>query len=106
MWGHPGKKLLFMGCEFAQDAEWNHDASLDWHLLDNDQHRGVQSLIRDLNNLYRATPALFERDCDATGFEWIAENAAEESVLAWVRRGNDGGRAGCWWWPISRRLSA
>ncbi|MFT4959692.1 MAG: 1,4-alpha-glucan branching enzyme [Paracoccaceae bacterium] len=89
MWGHPGKKLLFMGCEFGQDAEWNHDASLDWHLLDNDQHRGVQSLVRDLNGLYGTMPALFERDCDASGFEWIAENTAEESVFAWVRHGNN-----------------
>ena len=89
MWGHPGKKLLFMGCEFAQDAEWNHDASLDWHLLDNDQNRGVQSLVRDLNGLYGITPALFQRDCVESGFEWIAENASEESVFAWIRHGND-----------------
>ena len=89
MWGHPGKKLLFMGNEFAQGAEWNHDSSLDWHLLDHFGHRGMQSLVRDLNALYAETPALYQLDCKAEGFEWVEENAADESVFAWIRRGAD-----------------
>lgn len=106
MWGHPGKKLLFMGNEFAQDAEWNHDSSLDWHLLEQDTHRGVQSLVRDLNQLYGATPALYQQDCSAAGFEWIAESASDESVLAWVRHGTDGASpvlVVCNFTPIERR---
>ena len=94
MWGHPGKKLLFMGGEFAQDREWNHDSSLDWHLLDHgphrNLHRGVQALIRDLNRFYRETPALHELDCRPEGFEWIEETSGDESVFAWVRRGSSG----------------
>lgn len=90
MWGHPGKKLLFMGCEFAQGAEWNHQTSLDWHLLDNDLHRGVQNLVRDLNAVYQATPSLHQLDCKPEGFEWIEENAQDESIFAWIRRGNEG----------------
>ncbi|MCC5993190.1 MAG: 1,4-alpha-glucan branching protein GlgB [Rhodobacteraceae bacterium] len=89
MWGHPGKKLLFMGCEFAQSHEWNHDASLDWAALGDARHAGVQRLIRDLNHLYRCTPALFRRDCDASGFRWIA-NAPAESVTAFARFGDPG----------------
>ena len=92
MWGHPGKKLLFMGCEFAQGAEWNHNTSLDWHLLEYAQHKGVQSLIRDLNTLYTSTPALYERDCRGTGFEWIDEHSAEDSIFAWVRYGEKGSK--------------
>ena len=87
MWCHPGKKLLFMGQEFAQPDEWNHDAGLDWHLLANPRHAGMQRLVRDLNRLYRATPALHEMDCETAGFEWIEADAAEESVYAWLRRG-------------------
>src|SRR6202030_4852861 len=68
MFGHPGKKLLFMGCEIAQEREWNHDRSLDWHLLAQNGHAGVQSLIRDLNPPYRELPALHELDCDPAGF--------------------------------------
>ena len=89
MFGHPGKKLLFMGCEFAQEREWNHEQSLDWHLLDNPQHAGVQRLVRDLNALYRATPALYQLDFVPEGFEWIDHNDAERSVLSFVRRGQD-----------------
>lgn len=89
MWGHPGKKLLFMGSEFAQGQEWNHDGSLDWHLLDHDWHKGVQNLIRDLNDLYASSAALYQRDCDNSGFEWVEENAAEESLFAWIRHGNE-----------------
>jgi 1,4-alpha-glucan branching enzyme len=89
MWGHPGKKLLFMGGEFGQEREWNHDASLDWHLLEDPFHRGVQSLIRDLNRLHRDLPALHERDTEAGGFQWLVADDAENSVIAWARRGTD-----------------
>ena len=87
MWAHPGKKLLFMGQEFAQAREWNHNQSLDWHLLENEDHRGMQSLVRDLNRLYRDTPALHLNDCRPEGFVWLEPNDAEASVFAWVRRG-------------------
>ncbi len=87
MWGHPGKKLLFMGQEFAQGQEWNHAQSLDWHLLDIAQHQGVQRLVRDLNALYRATPALHLNDTRPEGFAWIESNDAEASVYAWARKG-------------------
>lgn len=87
MWGWPGKKLLFMGCEFGQLREWNHDISLDWHLLDDPRHAGLQYLIRDLNMVYRGTPALHVKDCDAGGFEWIVGDDAGQSVLAFLRRG-------------------
>ncbi|MEI8393142.1 MAG: 1,4-alpha-glucan branching protein GlgB [Rhodospirillaceae bacterium] len=86
MYCHPGKKLLFMGCEFAQYAEWNHDTSLDWHLLDHPEHRAVQTLVRDLNRLYRSEPAMHEGDCDPGGFEWIEANDNANSVLAFLRR--------------------
>ncbi len=85
MWGHPGKKLLFMGGEFAQTREWNHDRALDWHELDDPGHRGVQSLVRDLNALYRGTPALYQKDGDPSGFEWVEANDGENSVLAFLR---------------------
>jgi 1,4-alpha-glucan branching enzyme len=90
MWGHPGKKLLFMGCEFAQGGEWNHNHSLDWHLLDHDWHRGVQAMIRDMNKLYTSTPALYELDSKPDGFEWVEESNADESVFAWIRKGKSG----------------
>ncbi len=86
-WTSPGKKLLFMGGELGQWREWDHDGSLDWHLLEHARHRGVQRCLRDLNVLYRAEPALHELDCDAAGFEWIDCNDAEQSVLAWLRWG-------------------
>ena len=85
MWGHPGKKLLFMGCEFAQEREWNHEQSLDWHLLAQPQHAGVQRLVRDLNALYRATPALFQQDFVPEGFAWIDHSDNQRSVLSFVR---------------------
>ncbi|MDE1947353.1 MAG: 1,4-alpha-glucan branching protein GlgB [Burkholderiales bacterium] len=88
MLGHPGKKLLFMGCEFAQGAEWNHEQSLDWHQLEIPAHAGVQKLVRDLNHLYRSTPALHQRDFDAAGFEWIDHEDAANSVIAFIRRGH------------------
>ena len=90
MWTHPGKKLLFMGCEFAQEAEWSHDHSLDWHLLADGAHRGVQNLVRDLNKLYRSVPALHELDCEAAGFAWIDGGNANDSVLAYLRKGSEG----------------
>ncbi len=86
---HPGKKLLFMGCEFAQEQEWNHQQSLDWHLLGDDLHRGVQSLVRDLNHAYRRVPALHQRDVSSDGFAWIDHSDHEQSVLAFIRRGHD-----------------
>ncbi len=89
MWGHPGKKLLFMGCEFAQSAEWNHNQSLDWHEADHPSHRGVQLLVRDLNHLYRAEPALHAQDCAPEGFAWIEGGDAEHSVFVWERRAAD-----------------
>jgi 1,4-alpha-glucan branching enzyme len=90
MWGHPGKKLLFMGCEFAQGREWNHDGSLDWHQLQDPRHAGVQTLVRDLNRLYTTSPALFKQDFSGEGFEWIDHNDAERSVLSFVRKGRGG----------------
>jgi 1,4-alpha-glucan branching enzyme len=97
MFGHPGKKLLFMGCEFAQAREWNHDHSLDWHLLDDaspaNLHGGVRTLLRDLNALYRASPALYQRDFVPEGFEWIDHGDAGRSMLSFVRRAADAGPA-------------
>jgi 1,4-alpha-glucan branching enzyme len=90
MWGHPGKKLLFMGQEFAQPTEWNHDVSLPWALLDDAPHAGVQRLIRDLNHLYRRHPAMHRLDCEARGFDWLVGDDADQSVLAWLRRDDDG----------------
>jgi 1,4-alpha-glucan branching enzyme len=89
MWGHPGKKLLFMGCEFAQSSEWNHEQSLDWHLQQYPLHAGVQALVRDLNALYRATPALYEVDFSGAGFEWIDHDDARRSLLSFVRKARD-----------------
>ncbi len=90
MWGHPGKKLLFMGCEFGQGAEWNFQQSLDWHQLAHPKHKGVQSLIRDLNAAYKELPALHKHDCDPAGFDWIIGDAAQDSVFASVRYGDEG----------------
>jgi 1,4-alpha-glucan branching enzyme len=92
MWSHPGKKLLFMGQEFAQEAEWSHDRSLDWHLLEQPEHAGIQSLVRDLNRAYKAEPALWEMDSDHTGFWWIEANAADDNVFAFARRTKDSER--------------
>jgi 1,4-alpha-glucan branching enzyme len=89
MYGHPGKKLLFMGNEIAQEQEWNHDRSLDWHLLDRPRNAGVQTLVRDLNRLYRSLPALHELDCEDAGFEWVISNDADHSVFAWMRQGKE-----------------
>ncbi len=92
MFAHPGKKLLFMGGEFAQEREWNHDSSLDWHLLNDAAHRGVQDLVRDLNHLYRSSPALHELDCDPAGFEWIESDDSDNSVLSFLRKDRAGDR--------------
>jgi 1,4-alpha-glucan branching enzyme len=91
MFGHPGKKLLFMGGEFAQEREWDHDQSLDWHLLADPLHEGMQRLVRDLNRFYRATPALYEQDFIPAGFEWIDHQDAEHSVISFVRHGRRDG---------------
>ena len=87
MWAHPGKKLLFMGCEFAQGAEWNHNQSLDWHQLDLPEHKGVQSLVRDLNAVLRATPALYLNDTRPEGFAWLEGGDAEGGTFVWARMG-------------------
>jgi len=89
MFGHPGKKLLFMGSEFGQEAEWRHDHSLDWHLLERRGHAGVQTLVRDLNRLYRSLPALHQLDCEAEGFEWLVMHDADRSTFAWLRKGRE-----------------
>jgi 1,4-alpha-glucan branching enzyme len=89
MWSHPGKKLLFMGGEFGQAHEWNYDASLDWHLLDDPMHRGVQNVIRDLNHLYRDVGALHLNDATPDGFAWVDASDADHSVISFVRCGAD-----------------
>ena len=89
MFAHPGKKLMFMGSEFGQDSEWNHDVSLPWHLTRQESHAGVQRLVRDLNKLYRSTPALHALDCDAAGFEWLIADDAGHSTFAWLRKGKN-----------------
>ncbi|MFZ0425308.1 MAG: 1,4-alpha-glucan branching protein GlgB [Xanthobacteraceae bacterium] len=89
MWGHPGKKLLFMGGEFAHEREWNHDRELDWPSLDDPAHAGVQRLVRDLNHLYVAEPALHRRDCDGDGFMWTVGDDRSNSVYAFLRLAPD-----------------
>jgi 1,4-alpha-glucan branching enzyme len=86
MWGHPGKKLIFMGCEFGQKREWQHDGSLEWHVLQYPLHAGVQRWVRDLNRFYRDTPALYEQDFTEAGFEWVDCNDADSSVLSFLRK--------------------
>jgi 1,4-alpha-glucan branching enzyme len=93
MWGHPGKKLLFMGQEFAQPYEWRHDEALPWHLADDARHAGVRALVRDLNRLYREVPALHRLDCEASGFQWLVGDDRDHSVFAWLRRDGAGGVA-------------
>jgi len=90
MFCHPGKKLLFMGSELAQQREWNHDRELDWHLLEQPGHQGAQRLVRDLNTIYSSTPALHEIDFRAEGFEWLDADDKANSVLSWMRRARDG----------------
>ena len=86
MYGHPGKKLLFMGGEFGQVREWKHEESLEWHVLQFPNHRGMQQWVRDLNRLYQTDPALHDRDFDPDGFEWIDCNDWEQSVIAFLRK--------------------
>jgi 1,4-alpha-glucan branching enzyme len=89
MWTHPGKKLLFMGCDFGQWNEWNHDTELQWDLLQWDTHRGVKQLVSDLNKFYRREPALHELDFDGAGFEWIDCHSRDDSVLSYIRKAKD-----------------
>jgi len=89
MYAFPGKKLLFMGGEFAQDREWDYNGSLSWHLLNDPMHRGVQNAVRDLNRIYRETTALYEQDYDPAGFEWIDPDNADESVFTFIRYAKD-----------------
>ncbi|MCZ2150476.1 MAG: 1,4-alpha-glucan branching protein GlgB [Bryobacterales bacterium] len=93
MYGHPGKKLMFMGCEFGQWEEWNHDASLEWRLLEYPMHSGLQRWVRDLNTFYRGQRALYEKDAEAGGFEWVDCNDRQQSVVSFLRRGKDPGEA-------------
>ena len=107
MWGHPGKKLLFMGGEFGQTREWHHDRSLDWHLLDRGPyHRALLRLVRDLNRIYRAERALHEVDFEPAGFQWIDCRDAEQSVVSFIRRARDPGDfvvVVCNFTPVVRR---
>src|SRR5262249_9717999 len=92
MWTHPGKKLLFMGGEFGQTREWHHDRSLDWHLLDmGPYHRGLQTLVRDLNGHYRREPAFHQVDFESAGFQWIDCQDSEQGIVSFVRRARDPG---------------
>ncbi len=104
MWGHPGKKLLFMGQEWGQPQEWNDAGELPWGQLTHPRHAGVQRLVRDLNRLYREHAALHRLDCEAAGFEWIAMQDAETSMFAWVRRDGAGGMVlvACNFTPVPR----
>jgi 1,4-alpha-glucan branching enzyme len=90
MWAHPGKQLLFMGGELAQSEEWSHDRSLDWHLLEYPEHRGVQDLVRRLNSVYREEPALWQQDDRPDGFRWIDGGDADRNVLSFLRFGQEG----------------
>ncbi|WP_371187501.1 1,4-alpha-glucan branching protein GlgB [Thalassotalea maritima] len=90
MWTHPGKKLLFMGSEFAQQAEWNFEHSLDWHLLEYDNHKGIQQLVKDLNKLYKSIPALHQKDCEHDGFQWIDYENSSQSIFSYIRYGEAG----------------
>nr|WP_254614457.1 MULTISPECIES: 1,4-alpha-glucan branching protein GlgB [unclassified Myxococcus] len=92
MWAHPGKKLLFMGGEFGQPAEWNHDKSLDWHLTQDPGHQGIQRLVARLNRIYKELPALYDADSEPVGFQWLQPDSASSNVLAFVRRSRQPGR--------------
>ncbi len=91
MWAHPGKKLLFMGGEFGQRREWQHEGSLEWHVLQYADHSGVRDWVRDLNRFYRESPALHEQDFDAAGFQWIDFHDGQNSVVSFVRRARSSG---------------
>ncbi|PEQ14566.1 1,4-alpha-glucan branching enzyme [Novosphingobium sp. PC22D] len=92
MWTHPGKKLLFMGSEIAQEREWNHDAQISWDLLDRPEHAAIQRLVRDLNRLYASEAALHARDADPAGFDWLVGDDSANSVFAYARYGREGDR--------------
>jgi 1,4-alpha-glucan branching enzyme len=105
MWAHPGKKLLFMGGELGQEQEWRSDGSLDWHLLERQEHAGIQELVRDLNLRYRDEPALWELDFEPAGFRWLEANDADANVVAFARYGADGTRVlvcACNFSPVPR----
>ena len=107
MYGHPGKKLLFMGGEFAQWKEWCHDESLEWHVLEYPFHRGMQKWVKDLNHLYRTEPALYELDFSADGFEWISLHDWEQSIISFIRKGRDNDKMAlivCNFTPVQRRI--
>ncbi len=95
MWAHPGKQLLFMGSEFAQESEWSESRSLDWWLMDLPDHRGVALLVKDLNAIYTSTPALWTLDTDPAGFAWIDANDATGNVFSFLRFGSDGSALAC-----------
>ena len=95
MWAHPGKQLLFMGSEFAQESEWSEQRSLDWWLLDLPDHRGVALLVKELNAVYKDTPALWSQDVDAAGFSWIDANDATGNVFSFLRFASDGSALAC-----------
>jgi 1,4-alpha-glucan branching enzyme len=90
MWAHPGKQLLFMGGEFGMEREWDHDESIDWHLLEDPQHGGIKQLVGDLNAVYRDTRSLWQRDFTPDGFQWIDANDADNNVLSFCRVSADG----------------
>ncbi|MBW8784053.1 MAG: 1,4-alpha-glucan branching protein GlgB [Novosphingobium sp.] len=105
MWGHPGKKLLFMGQEFGQLREWNVNSELDWYLLGDSLHAGLRTSVAELNRLHRSEPALHARDCEAEGFQWIVADDADQSVLAWMRFGGPDDRpvaVVCNFTPVAR----
>jgi 1,4-alpha-glucan branching enzyme len=107
MWGHPGKKLMFMGQEFGQTSEWNFNEALPWWLTEFWPHKGLQAFIRDLNALYRRLPALHARDCEAEGFRWIVVNDDAQSVAAFLRMGAEGDApvaVVCNFTPVPRHL--
>ena len=89
----PARNCCSWAANSAQEREWNHDLSLDWHLLEQRKHAGINSLVRDLNRLYREYPALHELDCDPSGFEWVVTDDANGNVFAWIRKGGMRGRA-------------
>jgi len=106
MWGHPGKKLLFMGCEFGQSGEWRQSGELAWDEAERPANAGLRRLVRDLNRCYGEQPALHRRDCEHSGFQWIALHEADTSIFAWLRRGEDGDApivVVCNFTPIERR---
>ncbi|HXW84175.1 MAG TPA: alpha amylase C-terminal domain-containing protein, partial [Candidatus Binataceae bacterium] len=92
MWARPGKKLLFMGSELGQWAEWNHDSSVEWHVLQGYEHAGVKRLVGDLNRIYREEPALFEADAEPAGFQWIDPDDADNNVISFMRIAPKSGR--------------